>query len=278
MATVASEPASQAPALDECVKDMSTFEKRETVSKSFFPNTGHNYDRCVAGATVGFDAEWKRLMLREVPKESNNILELASGTAIVSKLMLEKCGVFDTKLTCVDITDDYVDEAKTKLKELETKENAKLKKKNAGAVDKKIDVKFVIKNAELIEPQDLESRAPFDAVVSSYIPKYVDAEKVVSSIEPFMQSGAKLVMHDFDVPFTPFKPVWYAHMNIMAAIGPKIWGPAWAACFESNLKELIVKSRWTEKWSETLKARGWKDVKVHRITLGGASLVTAVMP
>ena len=155
------------------------------------------------GATLGFDAEWKRLMMKEIPASSTNVLELASGTAIVSKRILEKCGV-ETPLTCVDITDDYVDVAMKKLHDLEEKESAKRTKKNLPPV--KLDVKYIIKNAEDIAVEDLQDRAPFDCVVSSYIPKYVDADRVLDGIEPHLASGCKLVLHDFDVPYGPFKP------------------------------------------------------------------------
>ena len=36
--------------LAECAASMDTKAKREAISKGFFPNTGYNYDRCVAGA------------------------------------------------------------------------------------------------------------------------------------------------------------------------------------------------------------------------------------
>jgi len=269
--------ADSGPSLNECVTDMATREKREKVSKSFFPNTGYNYDRCVAYATLGFDAEWKRLLLRQIPTSSKNVLELASGTAIVSKRILKRCGVFTTKLTCVDITDDYVDVAKAKLAALEEKENQKRNKGKKEKEEGKIDVAYVIKNAEDIAEEDLQSRGPFDCVVSSYIPKYVDAEKVISSIEPHLTEGATLVVHDFDVPYAgPCRWIWHAHMDIWAWLGPKMFGKEWAACFEANLKELIIKSDWAKVWSDKLKERGcWSDVKIHRITLGGASLVTA---
>ena len=90
-----------------------------------------------------------------------------------------------------------------------------------------------------------------------------------------MASGAVLIMHDFDVPFQPFTPIWKTHMNLWASLGPKFYGKEWGACFEANLKELIEKSKWTDAWSKTLNEHGWLNVKVHRITLGGASIVTA---
>ena len=83
-----------------------------TLPEKFFPGTGRSYDRVVAWTTLGFDGRWKRRLVRRLP-ECSSILELASGTGILTAMLLERFP--KARVTGVDMTADYMEVARERL-------------------------------------------------------------------------------------------------------------------------------------------------------------------
>jgi demethylmenaquinone methyltransferase/2-methoxy-6-polyprenyl-1,4-benzoquinol methylase len=228
--------------------DMKDRAVREDVVNRFFVGTGRSYDRVVDITTYGLDRYWKRELLRWVPPQAGRILDLACGTGIVLERLVKRHP--GAQIVGVDITAEYLAVAKDRF---------------AG---RDANISFVHSNAETME---LEGR--FDAVVSCYIPKYVDPDVLLSRLVGHLNPGAMVALHDFDHPrgWIPQK-VWGAHMGLLKRVGRRLF-PEWDVVFDENLAELIRRSQWTRRYKQAFARAGFEDVRHQRLSFRTASIV-----
>jgi demethylmenaquinone methyltransferase/2-methoxy-6-polyprenyl-1,4-benzoquinol methylase len=220
--------------------------------QKFFPGTGHSYDRCVRVTTLGLDARWKRRLLSKIPRDATAVLDLACGTGIVTfEILRIRPGV---RVLGVDITEDYLAVAREKHRRL-------------GG-----DVEFLHGNAETAPVAD---RGPFDAVVSCYIPKYVDADRLLANVTPALKPGGVIVLHDFSYPrgIVP-RAVWNGYFAVLDPVAKRVF-PEWDKVFDASLAGLIRRSRWVTQFREALHRHGYEDVRVERLTFRAATVVSA---
>ena len=233
--------------------DLSRRASREKLVDRFFAGTGSSYDRVVAVTTFGLDASWKRRLLAHVPADATSILDLACGTGIVTKKLHERAP--RARLVGVDITEEYLRVAREKFQGLDA------------------DVTFLHSNAETMV---LEGE--FDAVVSSYIPKYVDADTLLERLEGHVAPGGVLALHDFDYPRGVFpRTVWRLHMGLLRTVGRRVF-PAWREAFDDDLAVLIRDSKWTRSYRNALQRHGYVDVARERLSFGTAAIVSGRRP
>lgn len=226
-----------------------TIEKRDSIVRSFFPGTGKSYDTVVNIFTLGLDIYWKRAIYKCVPP-SKRILDLACGTGIVTLGLARRHP--DAEIVGVDITDDYLAVYRDRIQ------------KN------KIKAKFISGNAEKVKLDGL-----FDAVVSSYIPKYVDPDILLDNIAPHIKPGGVIVVHDFTLPPNIFaRSVWSAYNRIMNFIGIR-WFPEWKEVFDAGLTRLIRETRWLETFPDALARHGFTNIQKKYLSLGSSGIVWA---
>lgn len=229
-------------------------ETGEALVSKFFPGTGRSYDRVVRWTGLGRDRVWKEHVLGLLPP-CRSILELASGTGILTSMLLARHP--EARVLGVDITDDYVEVAREKL------------------ADRKDRFEFRLGDATKTPIAD---RGPFDAVVSCYLPKYVDPERLLDHVAPALAPGAVAVFHDFSRPRGVLpRLVWRAWFAILNTFAP--WfHPEWKNVFDKSLVRLIRTSDWVEGFKAAFRARGWTDLRVDRLTFGAATVVFARWP
>ncbi len=225
----------------------------EHLVEKFFPGTGASYDRVVRWTTWGRDAAWKRRVLALLPP-SRRVLELAGGTGILTRMLLEaQPGV---RVTAVDITDDY---------------QAIARERFAGDAR----VEFLLGDATKV---DLARHGPFDALVTCYLPKYVDPDRLLENVGPALAPGATLVLHDFDKPraWLPWL-LWRAWFGVVDLVAPRLH-PEWGNVFDRSLLRLISTVRWPHAWKAALRRHGYEEVRHERLFFSTARLVVARKP
>jgi demethylmenaquinone methyltransferase/2-methoxy-6-polyprenyl-1,4-benzoquinol methylase len=220
----------------------------------FFPGTGRSYDRVVAWTTLGFDARWKRRLLDLVPP-SRAILDLACGTGILTFALLDRFP--SARVVGVDTTEDYLAVARAK---------------HAARGG---DVVWLLGDAV---STPVVERGPFDAIVSCYLPKYVDAERLLDQVLPALRPGGAIVLHDFSRPpaLVP-RLLWRAWFALLEHVGPRRH-PEWRNLFDGSLRRLVSESRWVPTFLAGLRRRGYEEVRLHRLTFGSAVIVAARKP
>ena len=228
-------------------------EDREALVERWFSGTGSSYDRVVAWTTLGLDGWWKRRMLATMPPSADRVLDLACGTGIVLERLARKYP--EAGLVGVDLTQEYLDVAERKLRGLG------------------IQAELIHGNAESAA---LTGR--FDAVCSSYIPKYVDADTLLAHITPHIRPGGVVVLHDFTMPKTlVYRGVWRAWMGLLGTVGRRAF-PAWEKALDRELVTVIQNTHWPRLFMDSLGRHGYVDVQGQRLSARSAMIVSGRRP
>lgn len=208
----------------------------------FFTNTSSTYDKIVSYTTFGKDRIWKRYILDKIHGKS--ILDLACGTGILTRMIVQKFP--DSTVIGVDITQSYLDVAKI---------NSKTFK----------NILFIHQDAE-----DLDIGQKFDSIVSSYIPKYCDAQTLIKKCVLHLNPQGVVILHDFTFPKNIFvRNMWNFYFVLLRFIGYFI--PTWKDAFV-ELPKLIRSCNWLEDYISAMNESGL-DVEYQYLTLNSCAII-----
>jgi demethylmenaquinone methyltransferase/2-methoxy-6-polyprenyl-1,4-benzoquinol methylase len=220
-------------------------EGHATARKFFNSYTAPSYDLVVRTTTFGRDAAWKRRILAEIGVRKK-VLDLACGTGILAAMVDSKV---NRRVTGLDLTFEYLQVAR-----------------------KKMSLASVQATAEAIPYRD----KAFDAIVSSYLAKYVDARALAGECWRVLAPGGVAVFHDFTCPENlAMYGLWKLYFAILRIAG--VFARSWKEVF-CDLDRVICDSCWTDKLVEALQERGFSDIECKRYTLGTAGMVVARKP
>ena len=216
----------------------------------FFAGTGMTYDFMVKLCTLGFDLWWKRKIVEKIPEGSALIMDQACGTGILTFKIARRYS--SGQVIGVDLQEEYLGIAKRRAKEL------------------KLDnVQLILGRAE-----DVFLEKNFDCIVSSYLAKYADLERLIRNIRRMLRKGGILVMHDFTYPPNPlFARAWECYFKILQTVGPRKY-PQWSAIFR-GLPGLIRGTQWVIELMESLRKNGFSDITLEYLTVGTSTIVAA---
>ncbi len=111
----------------------------------------------------------------------------------------------------------------------------------------------------------------FDAVVSCYVPKYVDVERLAEELARVSKPGAAVVMYDFARPRGPLAPFigLYIRGGLRATGYLMKLGRMRAAFTFENLPGIIDRTDWDREIAGAMERRGFDTVESRPMT-GGA--------
>jgi len=213
------------------------------LAQSFFnKNNSNSYDRLVKLATLGQDLIWKKKLVEGVPKGSI-VLEMACGTGILTSL-LKKNG---NKVYGIDLTFDYLCELGKK----------------------KIEIDSINGTAEFLPFQNRY----FDCIVASYLPKYVDLDKLVSECQRVLKQKGLLILHDFTYPTKiSYQLAWKVYFKIIKILW-RLDGK-WTLVF-NELDKLIISNHWDSEIKSILKSHGFVHIRKQSKTFETAAIISA---
>jgi demethylmenaquinone methyltransferase/2-methoxy-6-polyprenyl-1,4-benzoquinol methylase len=178
-------------------------------------------------------------------RNNQSVLELACGTGVLSS-MLASSG---KNVIGIDLVLEYLLSSRHKL-----------------------DLPVTQGTAEVL-PFRNES---FDAVVSSYLPKYVDSRILAQECWRILKPGGVAVFHDFTYPRLRWMRIlWNAYFAILRFCG--LFLPAWRPVFQ-QLDGVIRRSRWDEQLFESLRSEGFANIICESHTAGSSAIVRADKP
>lgn len=215
-------------------------------ARRFFTGaTAPGYDSVVRVTTFDRDAAWKRKMLGLLAGRHGQVLDLACGTGILSSTIKET----GRQVVGLDLSSGYLRMAKQRL----------------GPV-------FAQGTAEMLPYRD----GTFDAAVSSYLAKYVDANATVAECLRVLAPGGIAIFHDFTYPESrAMRGLWSTYLSILRLAG--VFARSWKPVFD-ELGGVIRDSLWTDDVVQAMKDQGFQDVKCRRYTLGTAAIVWGSKP
>ncbi len=220
---------------------MSIHSPKNLVPK-FFTNTSSSYDKIVNWTTFGKDKIWKNKILDKIHGKS--ILDLACGTGILTRLIAQKFP--DSTVLGVDITQSYLAVAKTNSKSFK-------------------NILFLHQDAE-----DLKVEQKFDSIVSSYVPKYCDAQTLIKKCVSYLNPNGKIILHDFMYPTNIFvRNIWNSYFILLQLAGYFI--PTWKEAFV-ELPKLIRLSNWFEDYVTAMRESNL-DVTYQYMTLNSCAII-----
>jgi demethylmenaquinone methyltransferase/2-methoxy-6-polyprenyl-1,4-benzoquinol methylase len=216
----------------------------KSLVKKFFDSTAKSYEKVVNLATFGRDSHWKKEIMSRIPP-CNSVLDLACGTGILTFKIAERFP--DASITGIDITEGYINIAKSKLKPHHK-------------------ISFLLYDAEKI---NLDTK--FDCITSSYIPKYCNPCVLIERCLYHLNSGGKIILHDFTYPSNRIvRLLWNLYFVILRVIG--FFVPEWKEVFK-NLPRLIRSINWVEEYENVMKKEGL-DMEVRYLTMGTSAILT----
>lgn len=213
-------------------------------AKDFFTEQNANsYDQIVRYATIGRDKYWKKNILTKI--QGNTVLDLASGTGILSEMIRNSNDALE--VLSLDLSFDYVKISKNR-RRIRTVVNA---------------------NAEMLPFRDRSC----DCIVSSYLAKYVDIDKLVAEIGRVITPNGIVVFHDFSYPRNKVIRIgWKFHFKLLCTVGLVI--TSWRHVF-SELDQMIENSKWSEEVPASLRSHGFVEISSMYFTFGTSKMIVA---
>ncbi|MFQ5779264.1 MAG: class I SAM-dependent methyltransferase [Nitrospiria bacterium] len=229
---------------------MARMEEKQVWIKRFFSKTGPTYDEVVHRFTFGIDRLWKKKILARI-NSPRRVLDLACGTGILAFAIARKYP--ESRVIGVDITKGYLDIARSKAEAMGVK-----------------NVSFVHCRAE-----EYASDERFDAITTSYLPKYADLPLLIRNLRELIAPGGILLMHDFTYPTAPILRKTFAFYFKLAQPIGGWWYPEWKEVL-LELPNVIRETEWVAETTSAMAREGFCEIQVESLTLQGAALVSAV--
>jgi len=218
------------------------------VARRFFSSdNAASYEKVVKYATFGRDSIWKRNMSNLLTKDHCYLLDLACGTGILSYYIPKEQ---DHVILGSDLTPDYLLYAKKKSRySLLTNSVAEVLPYRPGI---------------------------FDAILSSYLAKYVDLRTVVREHWRLLKNGGLVVFHDFTLPKREFvRQIWNSYFRLLNQIGRIVKN--WRIVL-SELNDVIAQSEWVKNLVRELQQVGFESIHCKYYTWGTSAIVTGLKP
>lgn len=216
----------------------------KSLVKKFFDSTAESYEKVVNLTTFGRDSYWKEEILNRM-FQCNSVLDLACGTGLLTFKIVEKFP--DANITGIDITEGYLNKAKSKLKPPHK-------------------ISFLLDDAE-----KMNLGTKFDCIISSYIPKYCMTKILIERCLYHLNPGGKIILHDFTYPKNKaIRLSLDLYFITLGVIG--FFVPRWKEVFH-GLPHLIRSTNWVEEYKDVMEKEGL-SVEVKHLTLGTSAILT----
>ncbi len=206
-------------------------EEMHAAALEIFGGLATSYETVLNVATLAQDRYWKRWAYENAGvKPGERVLDIGSGTCLLED-KLDRVGC---SMVGVDLTEEMI----------------------------RIGLSKRISSVEGLVQGDAESLpfpdGTFDAVVSCYVPKYVDIARFASESSRVLKEGGRVALYDFVRPRGPYSPFLKLYIGgVLPAVGRFLeFAKSEAATTFKNLPCIIDQTRWDESIAEAFEREG----------------------
>lgn len=222
---------------------------KETANR-IFSSLAASYDRILDWTTLLQDRYWKAwLISRAAPRRSDRILDIGCGTCILEE-RFEGTGC---AVVGLDLTPEMLSFAQVK---------------RLSCVHG-----LVNGDAEALPFRD----SSFDIVVSCYVAKYCDPERLAADVARVLKPDGRLLMYDFARPKGPALPLLALYTYGLLRLAGWLLGPVdrGVAYTFSELPRLIRCSTWNERAPASLNRNRVKVIERRALSGGVVEAIVA---
>lgn len=217
-------------------------EDLKAVAQKLFGDLADSYDSALDNVTLKQDRYWKKFLIDMAELTSGEtVLDLACGTCVLEEeLALVGCNVIG-----LDLSGPMIRRGQAKIKGI-----ANLLRADAERLP--------------LVPGSI------DVVVSCYLPKYSDTDKLLAEITSALRPGGRVIVYDFSRPrglFAPFHAFYvYGFLQILARVAKRSLGGL-DYTFQ-KLPGIIRRTHWVESWRIRLRRGAFVNVGERALTGG----------
>lgn len=213
-------------------------------SERIFEGLARTYERVLDYATLYQDRRWKAWAVERVGiRPGDVVLDVGSGTLVLEELLKD----WKVEFVALDLSPEMI----------------------------KVGQAKAVPNVSLLLNGDAEAlpfaAKSFDAIVSCYVPKYVDLPTFAAELGRVAKPGAGVALYDFARPrgvFSLFLELYIQGGLRLLGLALRLLGREEAFTF-LNLPRIIRLTRWDEEVQGAMEAGGFSATSVRRLT-GGA--------
>jgi demethylmenaquinone methyltransferase/2-methoxy-6-polyprenyl-1,4-benzoquinol methylase len=179
---------------------MSAESMRARQAQELFAPLGPRYDRMGALLSFGQDPRWRRFMVDRLPRDSGQVLDVATGTGLVAEALLER----GFRVTGLDQSPGMLAHARRRF-------GGRLELVEASA-------------DELPFPD-----ASFDHLTFTYLLRYVDDPgATLAELARVVRPGGTVAMVEFGLPRGgAWRPPWDAWVGVGLPLAGRFVSPGW---------------------------------------------------
>ena len=207
---------------------------------------------------MGQDRRWRRFLVsRTNAPPGSRVLDVAAGTQLVSRALVERSGV---RVVALDQSEAMLRAGREP-------------NRRAGVEDR---IAPVLGQAESLPFDD----GAFDAVSFTYLLRYVeDPAATVRELTRVIATGGSIAMLEFHVPRSPVaRAGWWIYTRVVMRILGAAASPAWArtAAFLGPNISRFVGSHPLEEWVGWFQRAGIRHVRTRTFLFGSAVVLWGV--
>ncbi len=228
--------------------------KKEQVEQ-MFDNIAPTYDKLNHILSFNIDRIWRRRVMRIVRRShAQKIMDVATGTGDLAIAMAKR--VDGTHIIGVDLSEEMLQVARTKIEKLGFKERIEVYKGDA-------------ENLNIVESDSIDA-----ATVAFGVRNFENLEKGLSEIYRTLREGGKFVVLEFSIPRNRFIRWVYAQYShrLLPRIGAMLSKDRKAYDY---LPDSVEEFPSPERFAEILRGVGFKDIKLRSQSFGIAYIYEA---
>lgn len=218
-------------------------------AREMFDHLSKSYDFVLEYVTLFQDRYWKKELIKMLGKvHGKYILDLGCGTGVLE----ERIHSFGCDVVGVDISENMIRICK----------------------EKGLNVSLVVGDAESLPFRD----GVFNSIISCYIAKYCDIDKLRIELSRLLKKGGKLVIYDFQRPKGALSFFYSFYINFVMKVIAMIlhYSGSKIEMTFIRLPEIIKTTDWDEELKTTLAVNGFRIISVKSLTFGAVHMLLAM--